>query len=205
MKTIFLVGFLIVSQSTSSRLLWAPPDNPDEEAPKATVTREFISRLSVGDFEVVLETTPIAAAQTRLGGTLGRRGDAASSLDWICRSGRDVSGNWMLWLESGEIHGNDVGAFELRRIQNTERADDRCSAAPPNEQVVLPVPIRLGMTEAQLRQVLGKPTRRRAGTLLYLHEHRLSPQGEGVVSNWLDVALDRGVVSSIRVWRITSD
>jgi hypothetical protein len=61
----------------------------------------------------------------------------------------------MLWLETGEIHGNNIGAFEWRRISKSTRVDQRCSAASASEQIVLPVQLRLGIAQGELIKALG--------------------------------------------------
>lgn len=189
--------------------LWEPAeahDAHDDEAtePKPSVAREFVRELHVGDFHVVLEQTTLSAARHRLAGTLGQRGDAATSLEWICRTGSEGSERSILWLEAGEIHGNAVGGFEWRRMSESARVDHRCSTAPPGERVTLPAGLRLGMTENDLIEALGRPTLRRGQTLLYRHEH-VDPQDRHYsVSNYLDAVIDdSGIVSAIRVWRIT--
>ncbi len=194
-----------------SQSLWEPvetDDAADHEAtgPEPTVAREFVRELRVGDFHVLLEQTPLSAAQHRLGGTIGQRGDAATSLEWICRTGSHGSERWILWLEAGEIHGHAVGGFEWRRMSDSTRVDHRCSTAPPGERVTLPAGLRLGMTENDLIEALGRPTLRRGQTLLYGHEHVDAQDRQHSVSNYLEAGIDdSGIVSAIRVWRVTGD
>jgi hypothetical protein len=109
-------------------------------------------------------------------------------------------------LEAGEIHGHDVGGFEWRRMSDSTRVDHRCSTAPPGERVILPAGLRLGMTENNLIEALGRPTQRRGQTLLYAHEHAGLRDRHYSVSNYLDAVIDdTGIVSGIRVWRVTGD
>ena len=187
--------------------LWEPYEARDDEAtePEPTLAREFVRELHVGDFHVVLEQTALSAARYRLGGTIGQRGDAATSLEWICRTGSGGSERWILWLEAGEIHGHTVGGFEWRRISDSTRVDHRCSTAPAGERIILPSGLRLGMTQNDLIEALGRPTQRHSQTMLYAHEHPDSRDREFSVSNYLDVVIDSGIVSAIRVWRVTSD
>jgi hypothetical protein len=201
-RTALILSVLLSLQTGLRQPLWEPYDKTDDGGPKATVAREFVPRLSIGGFAVDLEQTTMTAAQAQLGGSFGTRGDAGEYLQWICRTATDADGRWILWLTGGEIHGGVVGAFDWRRIDATTRVDSRCSTAPRPEQVVLPVPISLGMSEARVVAVLGKPSQRRGNTLLYRHEHTEKP--EFYVGNYLDVVIDRGVVAAIRVWRTTS-
>jgi hypothetical protein len=203
----FAPEFALGAQPGSVTPLWEPHEDlaDDAQEPEPTVAREVVRELRIGDFRIVLESTPMSAAQQRLGGSLGQRGDAATHLEWICRTGSDASAGWVVWLEAGEIHGDYVGGFEWRRIAKSSLVDPRCSTALPGEQVSLPVQLRLGMTERELIAILGRPTSHRGDTLVFAHEHPDSKEPQYVVSNYLDVVIDQGIVAAIRVWRVTSD
>jgi hypothetical protein len=208
--TIFSVLFFVVVGSHANagqRVFWEPLGllPSVDRLPQPTVSREYITSLRVANWSMILEKTTLEDVQARLGGTVGRRGDASTSLHWICLSGTDRAGRWVLWLESGEIHGGDVGAFELRRIPPAAVLDDRCVAlSGRNSGVTLPIPLRLGIKEAEVIKVVGKPTVRLGEILLYVHEHQETIRGEPFdATNVLAVLVRRGVVEAIEVWKTT--
>jgi len=184
--------------------VWEPPDviRTLDPLPAPTIAREFIPRLSVARTNIVLEETTMKEVHSRLGGMIGHRGDAAESLSWLCFQGTSSSGRWALWLESGEIHGGTVGAFELHHVSAGAQFDARCRVLSRN--VVLPVNVQLGGREPQVLTLLGNPTVRRDDVLVYVHEHEELIRGGPVsVSNVLEVVVRTGVVEAIRVWKTT--
>jgi hypothetical protein len=187
--------------------LWEPSDMMKilDPVPKSSVPRELVTRLRVGTANVVLEQTALKEVQALLGGTIGHRGDAGEYLQWICVHGADPSGRWALWLESGETHGDAIGAFVLRRIPALGHVDERCSTLSQTSQsVTLPVPLQLGASEGEVIKVLGRPTVRHNDILFYVHEHEELLRGETFsTSNIVAVAVRRGIVEAIQVSRVT--
>src|ERR1700746_2211381 len=144
--------------------------------------------------------------QARFGGEVGSEGDAAKSLGWLCLHGNDAAGPWALWLESGEMDGSSIGAFHRRRVVASAEFDQRCQALPDAESnVELPVNLRLGIPEAEVVRMLGRPTSRKDGTLLYEHEHKESIHGEPYTSlNIVSVVVRNGVVWAIEAHQLRS-
>jgi len=161
-------------------VVWKPqPIIYSRSLPDATVPKEMVGRLQVSNLDIVLEHTEIKDAQARFGGTLGAEGDAGDSLEWLCLRGADPTGQWVLWLESGEIDGGSIGSFQWRRVTPRTTFDNRCAAlSPAGSAVKLPIALRLGIPETEVLRVLGKPTTRRGGTLLFVHEHQEVIKGE---------------------------
>jgi hypothetical protein len=190
--------------------IWAPPilwRFDDNSVAKATVPKELIASLRVSGFTILLEEDDkMETLQTHLGGVIGVQGDAADSLRWLCLHGNDAAGQWVLWLESGEIDGPYVGGFQWRRVSRSARFDERCSALPNTSEVELPIDLGLGTSEAKVIQILGRPTSRRGNTLLYEHEHDELIRGEQFTSfNTVIVALRRGAVWAIDVIKTTTN
>ena|SRR5437879_5163542 len=187
--------------------VWEPADmiNGLDPLPKSSVPRELVTRLRVGTANIVLEQTMMKEVQALLGGTIGHRGDASESLKWICVHGADPAGQWALWLESGEIYGDAIGAFEWRRIPALGQVDERCSTLSQTSQsIMLPVPLQLGASEVEVIKVLGRPTVRSNDILFYVHEHEELLLGETFqTSNIIAVAVREGVVEAIQVSRVT--
>lgn len=192
------------------RTIWAPQPLwkfDDRALPKATVPKEMIASLRVSGVTITLEEDSELEALPRMfGGEIGSQGDAADSLGWLCLYGSDSAGPWVLWLESGEIDGPYVGAFQWRRVSRSAQFDERCSALPDTSEVKLPIGLGLGSSEAKVIRILGRPTSRRGNTLLYEHEHDKLIRGEQFFSsNVVIVALRGGVVWAIQVAKTTTN
>ncbi len=190
--------------------LWEPPIIWAESSlPEPTGKRDFVQRLRIGALDVVLEETPLADVSRRLKAPVGHRGDAGDSVSWVCLLGEDQDGPWALWLESGEIHGRTVGAFLLKRRSSGERFDSRCVRLAA--AVVISLPIRLGMSRAELVRTLGKPAARSGETVVYFgcQMVKVKPQGAQEAEDFdlcssLYVRLRAGLVDAVEVWRTTT-
>jgi hypothetical protein len=200
---------LVGTGFANGQMGWAPPTlfpEMGDLTPAPTVLREPITRLRIANVNVVLEQTPLTDVQRRFGGEVGKSGDASEYVEWFCVQGTDSKGRWALWLESGEIHGGNVGTFEWIRIPDPSAVDARCRILPKKRNVVrLPIALRLGDTEAHVISVLGAPTIRLGGSLLYLHKHEQMIQREPFTTfNDMVVVVRRGVVDAVEVTRSTT-
>src|SRR5947208_5788328 len=114
-----LLASILPAQSSSNlqnSSVWKPPRILKSDAlPKGSVSRLMVKALRISDLSVELEETNINQVQQRFGGTFGAQGDAGDSLAWLCLSGRDVGGRFVLWLKSGEMDAGTVGSFQWRR------------------------------------------------------------------------------------------
>jgi hypothetical protein len=195
-----------VANNSPDGLVWKPPRVwKSDELPNATVSKEMASKLRLSDMTVVLEKTEMTDVQDRFGGTFGEEGDAGTSLEWLCLRGGDATGQWVLWLKSGEMDDGSVGSFQWRRVNRAAKFDERCGRLPKTDgRVHLPIALDLGMAEAELLQLLGQPTARRGNTLLYVHEHDGAAQnGPFTALNTVSVVV-RGVrVVAIDVLKVS--
>jgi hypothetical protein len=189
-------------------LIWEPPtlDFP-ETAPESTVPKIMIASFHLANMEITLEETTLDSVKTHLGADMGQRGDASEALQWLCFNGTDANGLWALWLESDEMGGGSVDGFALQRLDNDARVDRRCRMLRKGYGAFgLPIPLRLGMTEMQVRHLLGKPTLRYRNTMMFDHDHQETIHNEPfTVSNTVAVGVRRGVVWAIQVWKVTSN
>jgi hypothetical protein len=176
-----------------------------EGDPKPTVPKEMLAALRISDFPISLESTPIEDVRTTLGGTIGRRGDGGGFVEWLCFHGKDPSGQWVLWLDGGEINGGTVGGFQWQRVDKGAVFDPRCRRLG-DAQVELPITLRLGIGEAELRKNLGRPTVTHGDRLIYIHEHQEAIQGEPFTSNnTVGIVLRAGKVWAIEAAKTTTN
>jgi hypothetical protein len=202
-----------VSAQTSDKrvktnlFVWEPPtiDWPDSPSP-ATIQMEMIVALKVADFPIILEKTELEAAQRRFGGTIGSRGDAGDAEGWLCLYGRSAKGRWMLWLTSTEMNGPSIGGFQWRRLSPNESPDRRCSTIPKGSGIKLPIALHLGMSEQEVRRILGRPTFVRGKVLIYCHDHSQLIDGATYdASNNVALVLRNGAVWVIKASKTTSN
>lgn len=190
----------------TAQTIWEPPvlDWP-EDLPPPTVKKEMVRNLVVAGTPIMLEETKLDDAQKRLGGTIGHSGDAGDSLYWLCLGGSGKKGRWVLWLESSEVDGGRVGAFQWRLLGPGTRLDRRCQTLGKGDhRVALPLTVHFGMTETQVRSILGQPTARKGQTLIFDHEHEeVIDNLPFTSSNTVAVGFRGGVVWAIQVWRNT--
>jgi hypothetical protein len=192
-----------IAQSTG--ILWqAPKPDLPNSLPKASISKEMITTLRIGKVPIVLEETPINEVAKTVGGTIGSRGDASEALQWLCFHGSDADGRWALWLESSEMGGGTVDGFALQRIPSNATVDRRCRKE--EAQIDLPIRLRIGLTESEVRGILGAPTAKYRNTLVFDHEHEEKVRNEPfTASNTVHIALRGGVVWAIQVWKGTSN
>ena len=202
---LFLLVLPLSIRPASAQTVWQPPHQlsiPGNYKP--TIHRELITSLRIADLTVVLEETKLADVQSRLGGTIGQRGDTSEALEWLCFHGRDNGGSWILWLEAGEIHGRFVGAFQLRRIEASAQVDNRCPLLDSTPGIQLASGIRLGLPRAQTIEILGRPTKSDGDTVLYRYEHQQTTRRERVTASYrLMIRFRHAVLDAVDVWKMT--
>jgi hypothetical protein len=204
-----LLASILPAQTSSNlqnSLVWKPPTILQSDAlPKANVSRLMVKALRISNLNVELEETNMNQVQQRFGGTFGAQGDAGDYLEWLCLSGRDVGGRFVLWLESGEIDAGTVGSFQWRRVPNEARFDARCATLLETDKVKLTIPLHLGMSESRLFEALGQPTVRHGNTLLYVHKHdEGSKNGPFTVLNTVSIVLRNGAVWAIEGLKVST-
>jgi hypothetical protein len=173
-----------------------------DTVPPSNGSKEMITTLRVARVPIVLEKTELKDVQRRLGGRIRARGDASEAIAWLCFCGTDTNGRWALWLESGELAGLDlIDGFTWQRLDANARTEGRCRMIPDGDDgIELPIALRLGLTEMQVRKILGSPTLRYRGTLYFSHEYKHTIRNEPyTVYNDVTVALRDGLVWAIRV------
>ena len=193
------------SSSGVARAIWEPPNSDFPEAlPKPTMSKEIVSKITVSGVPVTLEDSPISDIAAHFGATIGHKGDAGDSVQWVCFRGADPAGDWVLWLESGEINGGTVGSFQWRRIDSAAVLDQRCLPLS-GAAVELQNQLRLGLAQAGVLKALGPPTIQRVDSAVYVHAHAESIHGEPYTSlNVVVVIFRRGQVQAIEVSKTTS-
>ena len=156
-----------------------------------------------------MEKTSIKEVEQRLGGVIGKKGDAGDALEWLCFHGADAMGGWVLWLESGEINGGSVGSFQWQRLSNRDVLDTRCrTLRKANSVIQLPQSLKLGAKSSEVLKSLGPPTSKNSERLIYLHEHEVGGTRGGdpfISSNIVEVYLRNGIVWAIQASKTTSD
>ncbi len=164
----------------------------------------MIKGLHVAGERIILDETILTAVQSHVGGTIGHRGDAGDSLEWLCLRGTGVQGPWVLWLMSWWkfTHGR-VGGFRWQRVEPTAQFDSRCQTLPDGRGgVELPIALQLGIVQSQVLRILGQPSKRVGHTLLYRHEHEVTIKNQLFKTlNTMAVILRGQAVWATEAWR----
>lgn len=186
--------------------VWEPPAIavafPDSAKP--TVQKPMIGSLQVAGLPIVLEETQLSALQSKLGGTIGARGDAGDALRWLCFHGGSSGQSWVLWLMSDEMDDGAVGGLRWQNVAEGMLFDERCPSLPAGS-VVLPVKIRPGVPERDVVHEFGQPSSKSADNFFYLHEHDETIHNMPYTAmNTLEVILHSGAVWAIEVWKSTT-
>jgi hypothetical protein len=178
------------------------------EAP-ATVRRDFLIEVRLGEQAVAFEKTPLARIQELMGGgDLAHAGDAGESQTWLCYSGREE----LVWFVSGEMGGADHQLLSVvaERVKATDPRLDQCPPIPAGLQPITLDDVGwLGTTEVELRAKLGPPSDHGRGRLIFHHQGkqpRAVAQGtvEFDVTAYMEAKMEDGKVVSIWASRVTS-
>jgi hypothetical protein len=187
-------------QASTSKPLWEPVtlvlDDDDPTPP--TLTREMIPSIRIGQVNVRFDETPFGVVERRFGLTRGQSGDAGDFLQWVCLSGSDARGNWILWLQGGEVNGNEVGGFVLHRVESRRAVDTRCRRT--TEAIVIPTGLWLGMSAQAVSGILGTPGRTKGAVSRWAFEHESRDQFTTNV--WISMDFVGGFVTTIDVSKI---
>jgi hypothetical protein len=204
---VLLIAISHASSQSSNRhvISWQPSPLIKETAmPNASVSKNFVVELHVSGLKVVLEETKLTDVQALFGGTIGQRGDAAESLEWLCYQVSDGGSSSVLWLMSAEVDGGAVGGFQWIEVSESQQIDKRCQKLPAGG-VRLPRNLRLGMKASLIVQEFGKPTRQDGNRLEYVHEEQLRIRNEPYTEiNTLHLLLRDKIVRGVEVWMSTT-
>ncbi len=197
----------IRSKTSNNTVIWSPPriNWPEIEFP-STVPKEMIGKLRIANFPVILEETELETARKHFGGSIGSRGEAGDSESWLCLHGSDTNGPWILWLTSGELDGPAIMGFQWRRLPPNETPDRHCGLISQDKGgIELPLALYPGMTEAEMRKILGKPSFVSGKTLIYCHEHQeMIHKLPYTAMNTIAIVLRDGIVLAIEVGKTTT-
>lgn len=210
---LFVLAVLVAySQDSSGRnatevgAIWGPPEIAWPIIRfQPTVPKEMISTLIVAGWPIKLEETELIAVQKHFGGTIGNRGDAGEALGWLCLYRRDQRTSWILWLESSEIDGPTIGGFRWQELSAESRMDKKCQELRGDDtSVELPLSLRPGTREADVRAALGQPSASNGDIAIYEHQHDVTIRSEPYeVSNIVMITYRNERVWAIEVWHST--
>lgn len=180
-------------------------------------------------FGITLETTTLEQARAKLGGpkAVHNGGDAAASACAQCYTGSD--GTTLALVSHREMGGcESINWYELVRDETmaTYSGDDRFVAPKDKRPKCSPLKglsrskivggrLKLGMTEAQVTRVLGKPSERAASRATYSSEvpmkmtkedeTRLKDHGDFTTLRVVEVEFADGRATAITVSQVTSN
>jgi hypothetical protein len=197
----------VPNSEVRQKITWAPAQSPTFSPKKEwTKPKVMVTSLRADGLMVQLEQTDIRETAKRYQAELGHQGDAADFTQWLCFLGGSKGERWALWLLSGEIDGDRVSDFSIKRIGSDAVVDSRCKPLGPDSEAptTFPSKVRLGMSESDLRLALGEPTARRGNFIYYAHSHDFKGRNEPyTLMNTVTVEVKDGVVIWVMVWKST--
>lgn len=173
---IFGAAFVVYAQDAVKPLWESVRVSIDDDGPPPSLKRELIPNIRIGDTLIRFNDTQFITIERKWNLEPGQSGDAGEFHQWVCLTGSDRKGNWVLWLEGGEIHGPHIGGFTLRRLEHRQILDRRCVRT--TAQLAIPTGLRLGMSPERVRAILGTPGRsqRQISEWLYEREARFTTE-----------------------------
>jgi hypothetical protein len=199
---------------SSAQTLWRPPEPLFERIERTTAARFLLSHFRLGPVTVTFEQTPLGEVQRAFPGSeVGEAGDAAGYVAWLCYVFGSGSHRSILWLQSGEMGGNEnaVMGFTLLRMALTAQADRRCLGLPDSAaELGLPGPVQLGATRSQIIRALGRPSEEHGDTLGYFYRRHFPAQGRTPADSGYDVTgslcilLRAGRAIRLEVWKLST-
>jgi len=203
MRRFIAAALLSVSANASAQQgpsvpLWEPITIASTGYPPPTLAGETVPSIRVGPLNVMFDQTPFSVVERRFGLTRGQSGDAGNSRRWVCLSGSDHDGEWILWLQSVAVNGDAIGGFILHRVSTGAAVDARCRKT--TEPVSIPRGLGLGMSPTTLNGTLGAPSRTQGSVSEWLFERQSKDRFTTDVS--INVEFDRNGVRTIEVLKI---
>jgi hypothetical protein len=193
-----------------------PPVAPVGEAATATTAYAPVSRLRLGQLDIVLEETPLAIVREMLSmGAIGERGEAAEHVFWLCYT-YDADGvRARIWLvSSGEFGGAEHAVDGIAAaVVNTEASiPANCPALRAGDTAWIDRRIGLGLSENELIRRLGRPSEVQDNVMHFFFDGDVARAVDNggtadtfAVTSRLTVELRDGRVARLWGWRRTSD
>ena len=157
-----------------------------------------LTSLKVGPRELTFNVTMTLA---KVAGLLGRasvneRGDASTSLHWLCYRATTKADTTVVIIESSEMGGGTLlTSFSLFRPGGDASLEQRCAPLDvPPASIVTDRGVRLGLPRAEVEQLLGPATKDSAGITIY----DWFRQRRGRFGNQENVTYSEG--SSLWIW-----
>jgi hypothetical protein len=195
-------------QAKTRKMSWGPPQMkyPAQSFPVHHAVPS-VTTLQVAHLRIHLEESSLAAVAKYFHTPIGHKGDASESLSWLCVSGKDQSGPWLLWLGSDEMGGGNIDWFQLRKIGRNMVPNPRCHQLTKSKTPqTFPIPLHLGMTRQQVRQTLGQLNWTASRYLLFERDRNLKLHGEPYTeTSSVNIEFSKGRTVAIQVIKTTSN
>lgn len=215
MKHIRNIIFILIAWPFPALTALAPPETPFntiaslplEIFDAKPINQKPFNYLSLGDFEIHIEKTSLAAiVQNVEKGEISHQGDAADSIYWLCYTGSKER----IWIIShGEMGGNNhyVTSIAAESIMDKQPRDDCPTLTEKHLPILLDSKLWLGASREAVINALGEPSVHEKGWITYNYNGILPgncpPNGFGV-NNWLIFKVENGIVQSIHAGQVTS-
>lgn len=198
-RVLLLIAGLMAALPAAAAPLAGPPQIKVELPPEFTKAAKnpAAGDIRLGAKVIPLEKMKIQDLANQLKNPVGERGDASSSLHWVCLT----AGEQRFWFTSDEMGGGKINGVAATKVVAGEKVDPSCrNAGAANATLKLPNGVAVGMDEAALRATMGKASYDRSGVVGWYFEKKLE---EGVTSAQLWVRIEGGKVSALAINMVT--
>ncbi len=140
----------------------APPQIPNIDHLRPTLTLSPISNILLGNMEIELERTTIGDIQKHANaGVIYHKGDAGGSENWVCYTIPNAKQSERIWFSSGELGGPEhtVGSLYAIIGDDEMKPSASCPQLPAQlRPVSLSNSLWLGTNPNRLKELFGKPS-----------------------------------------------
>ncbi|MDC7682632.1 hypothetical protein PQU92_05055 [Asticcacaulis sp. BYS171W] len=186
-----------------------PPEVPygyleEVKAPPHAQIAPSVFRLGGGVYRFE-QTSLIDLAKATGHRRIGHEGDASEALDWLCFTVKSPQ-PYRLWLSSSEMGGGTIDGVNMRA--EAAKATEDCPILGARLTPVSVDGVRIGMTQVEVRKVLGAPADQRDGWWIYTYEKNVRPSDPGyffTAYGHMMLRFEAGRLTHLSAGRVTSN
>jgi hypothetical protein len=186
-----------------------PPAVSDSIAVAATMVKDPVQQIHIGQFEAKFEQTTLGEIVNAIGhGAIDHSGDASESIYWLCYT----LPSQRIWLIShGEMGGSDHTLTQVSAVTLSPNIDENasCPSLPKSFQ---PINFDFGWVGSERQSIiesLGQPSGATEDSLTFYYSGQKPGPYQGKVVDWdvigyLEMKLENDTVISINASHVTS-
>jgi hypothetical protein len=204
----FIVILSSLCHNSYGESIEPPPPTNERITVSATLKVDPVQEIRIGSFKAQFEKTTLGEILDAVGiGSIQHAGDAGGSQYWLCYS----LPNERIWLIShGEMGGSNHALTQVQAISTkSSRENAACPQIPICFQSIAMNFGWLGTTQEKFLKVLGQPSGKQDGRLMYYYAGKEPGVYDGQKMEWdvtsyVEVVMEKNKISSISASHVTS-